>query len=86
MAMNSTDLSQFFTVESITGFYREELSLAVNSGSRFNLRLLLSIIKCLSAAADVTFGAPAFLLSTFVFGTSIASHAQKSSTSWKCNG
>ena len=45
---------------------QEKINLAVNSGAVFLLCILLSIIKCLSSAALVTFGAPGFFLLIFV--------------------
>ena len=62
--LSPVDLSQFFTVESDTGCYQEELSLAVNSGAVFFLCLLVSMIICLSLV--VTYGVSALFLSTFV--------------------
>ena len=55
----------FFTVESDTSFYPEELSSAANSGTVFILCLLLSIMRCLSSATGVTFDAWALFLSTY---------------------
>ena len=60
------DVGGFFTVENDTGRCWEELSSVISYGAIFIRCPLFSIIKCLSSAALVTYGAPIFFLWMFV--------------------
>ena len=60
------DIGGFFTVENDTGCCWKELSSVISYGAIFIRCPLFSIIKCLSSAALVTYGAPIFFLWMFV--------------------